>query len=310
MNLRKVGAVRRPLDRTAPKGRRRLIGVGVGSAALLLSACTPEEKRGYLPHGVTSNSQSVIDFWLGTWYWALAVGALVWGLMIWCIVRYRRKKSDTGFPVQMQYHVPLELLYTVVPIFMVMVLFGKTVGLENKLLDTSNSDMQVNVVGKQWTWDFNYVNDKTWDTGAMANLKEGKPGAEKPLPTLYLPVNKKVEFILTSRDVIHTFWVPQFLQKLDMIPGKVNRFAVTPTEIGTYKGKCAELCGAYHSQMLFNVKVVSQADYDKHMADLRKKGQSGFLPNSLARNNAGVMAEDQQYLPAGLRTSDIVKEGN
>jgi cytochrome c oxidase subunit 2 len=71
-----------------------------------------------------------------------------------------------------------------------------------------------------------------------------------------------------ARDVIHSFWVPAFLQKLDMIPGRVNRFQVTPTQEGTFKGKCAELCGAYHSNMLFNVKVVSRAEYDKHMADL------------------------------------------
>ena len=91
----------------------------------------------------------------------------------------------------------------------------------------------------------------------MAELT-GKPGVQKTLPTLYLPVNKRVEFVLTARDVIHSFWVPQFLQKLDMIPGKVNRFEVVPTETGTFQGKCAELCGAYHSQMLFQVKVVSQ----------------------------------------------------
>lgn len=308
MDLRKVGAVRRPLKKTSPSWRRRCAAVGVGGAALLLSACSPNVHRGYLPHGVTKNSNDVIDFWLSTWYWALAVGVLVWGLMLWCMVRYRRKKSDTGFPVQMQYNVPLEILYTVVPVFMVAVLFGKTVGLENKLLDAEpKPDVTINVVGKQWSWDFNYVEAKTYDTGIMADMKAGKKGAEAALPTLYLPVNSRVEFKLTTRDVIHTFWVPQFLQKMDMIPSKVNRFAIDTTEEGTFKGKCAELCGAYHSQMLFNVKVVSKAQFNQHMADLKKQGKSGFLSNSL--NRSSVMPQDQQYLPEGVRASDIVKEG-
>ena len=274
---------------------------------LLLSACSGNVHRGYLPRGVTENSHHVIDFWVDTWYWALAVGALVWGLMFWCILRYRRRKSDTGFPAQMQYNVPMEILYTVVPIFMVAVLFGKTVGLENKLLDTKpKPDVTVNVVGKQWSWDFNYVEAQVWESGVQAQLT-GKPGVQNTLPTLVLPQGKRVEFVLTARDVIHSFWVPAFQQKLDMIPSKVNKFAVDTTEEGTFKGKCAELCGAYHSQMLFNVKVVSQAEYDKHMDDLRKQGKSGFLSNSL--NRSSVAPQDQQYLPAGVGASDIVKEG-
>jgi len=115
------------------------------------------------------------------------------------------------------------------------------------------------------------------------------------LPSLYLPVNKRVEFVLTSRDVIHSFWVPQFLQKLDVIPGRVNRFQVVPTEIGTFQGKCAELCGAYHSAMLFQVKVVSLADYQAHMAALRAKGNIGMLDNSLSREL--VQKGQQQYVP-------------
>lgn len=290
-------------------GRRSVAAVGLGGAALLLSACAPNVHRGYLPKAATKNAKLVTDFWMGTWFWALAVGILVWGLMFWCMFRYRRRKGDVGFPAQMQYNVPLEILYTIVPIFMVAVLFGKTVGLENKLLDTKpKPDVTINVIGKQWSWDFNYVEAKTYDTGIMADMKSGKPGAQAGLPTLYLPVNKRVEFVLTSRDVIHSFWVPVFLQKLDMIPDKVNRFEVVTTEEGTFKGKCAELCGAYHSQMLFNVKVVSQDEYNQHMADLRKQGKTGFLSNSL--NRSSIATKDQQYLPAGLDASDIVKEGN
>ena len=232
----------------------------------------------------------------------------MWGLIFYCSVRYRRKKTDTGLPPQLAYNVPIEILYTVVPVFMVAVLFGKTVQLENKMLDTSVTPQNtVNVIGKQWSWDFNYVDDKVYDTGQQGILN-GKKGAEKTIPTMYLPVNERTRFVLTSRDVIHSFWVIQFLQKMDTIPGKVNKFDVTPTEIGTYRGKCAELCGAYHSQMLFNVKVVSAADYAAHVQQLRTAGQTGFLSNSL--NRSGLEGDQQQYLPPGLKSSDVVNVGS
>src|SRR6185437_14705936 len=143
--------------------------------------------------------------------------------------------------------------------------------------------MVVNVVGKQWSWDFNYTTQQVYEAGTQAELT-GKPLPEGSLPTLYLPVGKRVEFVLTSRDVIHSFWVPAFLQKLDMIPGKVNRFQVVPTTEGTFAGKCAELCGAYHSQMLFQVKVVSQADFDAHIQALKNAGQAGQLPATDSRS--------------------------
>lgn len=303
-DLRKVRAVSRPLVRPSrPAARRRLGAVGFfGLTTLLLTGCTEELKRGFLPKGVTGNSDDITFFWNATWLWALAVGVLVWALTFWAMFRYRAKKGDNTLPPQMQYNVPLEILYTVVPVFMVAVLFGKTVELEDKLLDTSQQpDVTVNVVGKQWSWDFNYIEAKAYDTGVQAELT-GKRGVEETLPTMYLPVNKRVEFVLTARDVIHSFWVPQFLQKLDMMPGRVNKFQITTTETGTFTGKCAELCGAYHSEMLFQVKVVPQNVYDKKMQELRDAGQTGFLSNSLDRS--GLIEDQQQYLPPGLRESD------
>jgi cytochrome c oxidase subunit II len=284
-------------DDTSARAKRRgltLTGL-VAVCALALSGCGQEVKRGFLPQGVTSESGRVTSLWNGAWIAALVVGVIVWGLTIWCIVAYRRKKDDTGLPEQLRYNVPIEILYTVVPLFMVAVLFYFTARDESALLDTSKKpDVTVNVVGKQWSWDFNYVEAQTYESGTQAELT-GKPGVEATLPTMYLPVNKRVEFVLTARDVIHSFWVPQFLQKLDMIPGKVNKFQVVPTETGTFQGKCAELCGAYHSQMLFQVKVVSQAEYDAHIAQLKAEGNVGQLPNTL--NREPLETNQQQLVP-------------
>ena len=276
--------------------RRALIITGLAvTCAVALSGCGASLRRGLLPQGVTSESGSIITFWNGSWLAALGVGVLVWGLILWCVVVYRRKKDAVGLPEQLRYNVPIEILYTIVPVFMVAVLFFYTARLESAQMDVSaKPDVTINVVAKQWNWDFNYIDAGTFETSSMVVLT-GEPGVAATLPTLYLPVNQRVEFVLTSRDVIHSFWVPQFLRKLDVIPGKVNRFQVVPTEIGTFQGKCAELCGAYHASMLFRVKVVSLADYKAHVAELRTKGNIGMLSNSLSREK--IQPDQQQYLP-------------
>jgi len=272
--------------RAGSPNRRRFAGLtGIALVSvLLLSGCSGALSRGFLPEGVTENSKRVTDLWNGSWIAALGVGVLVWGLTLWCVVAYRRRRDDPEFPEQLRYNVPIEILYTVVPLFMIGVLFYFTARDEQALLSTSaKPDMVVNLVGKQWSWDFNYATQQVYEAGTQAELT-GKPLRASQLPTLYLPVGERVEFVLTSRDVIHSFWVPAFLQKLDMIPGVVNRFQVVPTTEGTFAGKCAELCGAYHSAMLFQVKVVSQADFDAHIKALQDAGQTGQLPNDLNRS--------------------------
>lgn len=278
-----------PHSGTARQGRRRL-GIGLTATAVLLSltgcgmfGAQGKLSDGYLPEAATEGADRVRSLWIGSWIAALAVGVLVWGLTLWCVVAYRRKKDDPPLPVQLKYNVPIEILYTIVPIFMIGVLFYYTDRDERVLVDTKQTpDVVINVVGKQWSWDFNYVTGNAHEAGTQAQLT-GKPGVEKTLPSLYIPVNKRVEFQLTANDVIHSFWVPVFLQKLDMIPGRVNSFQVVPTRTGTFAGKCAELCGAYHSRMLFNLKVVTQEEYDQHIADLKARGNEGLLPTSVLR---------------------------
>jgi cytochrome c oxidase subunit II len=258
----------------------------IGLATLTLSGCTRQVERGWLPtdKGTTNQTARVMDLWNGSWIAALLVGVLVWGLILWAVVAYRRRPGTTGVPPQVRYHIPLEIMYTAVPLMMVAVLFYYTARDESELISTKiKPDLKIGVVGKQWSWDFNYLNEDTYETGTQAQLT-GKPVPEDGTPTLWLPVDKRVQFELTSRDVIHSFWIPAFLMKMDTIPGVVNEFQVVPQVIGTYQGKCAELCGEYHANMLFNVNVVSQADYDKHMDDLRQAGQRGLLPTDLGRS--------------------------
>jgi cytochrome c oxidase subunit II len=263
--------------------RKSALVVTLALGALLLTGCGAEFQRGYLPEPITEIGPRVITFWNQTWIAALALGVLVWGLTLWCIVAYRRRKGDDTLPEQFRYNVPIEILYTVVPIIMVLVLFGETVRVQNEMLDTEpEPDVVVNVVGKVWSWDFNYVNEDVHVVGTQAiDVSLGEEGVRETLPTLVLPVDSRIEFQLTARDVIHSFWVPQFLTKLDMIPGRVNTFHVTTTEEGSFDGKCAEFCGTYHAQMLFKVEVVSQEEYDQFIADLEASGNTGLLDNTL-----------------------------
>ncbi len=264
-------------DRTSSRRARILkISAVTSAGALFLSGCSSDVQKGWLPteRDTTNHTGRIMDLWVNSWIAALAVGILTWGLILWCIIAYRRRKNETGYPRQLSYNLPLEIFYTAIPLFMVLVLFFFT-DRDIRALDArvDDPDVIVDVRGKQWAWDFNYVKEDKYYSGVQVNL-DGEVKTQDEFPTLYLPVNKSVELQLNSRDVIHSFWVPAFLQKRDMIPGRTNYITLTPQQEGTFEGKCAELCGEYHSEMLFNVKVVSEAEYESYLATL-DDGQLG-----------------------------------
>ena len=211
--------------------------------------------------------------------------------MAWALIVYRRRRGETGMPQQLRYNMPIEALFTAIPLVLVLGFFAFTArdmaAIEAKV---ENPDVRIEVIGKQWSWDFNYVDENVFDSGIQAQFTGTEENVMKTLPTLYLPVGQSVQIELSSRDVIHSFWVVDFLYKKDMFPGQTNVMYFTPLKEGTYVGKCAELCGEYHSMMLFNVKVVSQSEYDARMAELAAKGNVGQLSGEYDRN---------QNLPGG-----------
>ena len=253
---------------------------------LVLTGCSSYEfSRGFLPGepGVTNHTDMIVNFWNGSWIVLWAVGLIAWGLMFYAVIVYRRRKGDSSLPEQMRYNNPIEALFTVVPLVMVIGFFAFTADTMAKIEQPVDSELHVQVIGKQWSWDFNYTDNMVYETGVQSQF-DGELGSEAALPTLYLPVNTSVEIELTSRDVVHSFWVIDFLYKKDTFPGKTNYMYGTPQREGTYKGKCAELCGEYHSMMLFNVKVVSRAEFDSQMAALAAKGNTGLLDETYNRN--------------------------
>jgi len=254
------------------------------AVAALLAGCTAEQKRGFLPENSTNATDltpGITAMWVNSWIVLLAVGIITWGLIIWAVVAYRRRKGQTGLPVQMRYNMPIETLFTVIPVILVLGFFAFTAEEQTKIeARYENPENVVEVIGKRWAWDFNYVTDDRYFQSVQVETEPDGSPVESTMPVLYLPVDKTTEFRLEARDVIHSFWIVEFLMKKDMIPGQTNYMSLTPQQVGTYVGKCAELCGEYHSNMLFKVEVLEQADYDAKMAELNK-GQVGteYNPN-------------------------------
>ncbi len=279
-----------------PRVRRLGRWTAVPAALLLLSACSQADQdqvgRLGMPEGITDRAPYIYDLWQGAWLAAILVGILVWGLIGWACFAYRRRSHDE-IPVQTRYNLPLEILYTVAPIVMVLVFFYYTVTTQNQVLEevsAEEADHNIEVVGQQWSWTFNYIEDDALD-GSTSVYETGTTAEQ---PTLVLPVGETVHVDLTSPDVIHSFWVPAFLFKLDVVPGRTNSFSFTPTREGEFVGRCAELCGAYHSRMLFNLQVVSAEEFAAHLRDLEEQGNTGVARGGAnADTQVGIEEEVQ-----------------
>jgi cytochrome c oxidase subunit II len=240
--------------------RARALGMTAALAFVVLglTGCANNQfTRIGFPNPITEQGKTVITIWQGSWIAGMAVGILVWGMILWAVI-FHRKRSDR-LPPQARYNMPIEIMYTAVPFVLIAILFYYTAKDENYLdAVSSKPDVQVNVLGFQWSWQFNYPQYHVTNTGNMYG--------NGPLPVLEIPTGETVEFNLTSVDVLHAFWVPEFLYKRDVIPGHPNHFQITATQTGTFLGHCSELCGVYHSKMLFTVKVVTPQQFQADMA--------------------------------------------
>ncbi|HHB90924.1 MAG TPA: cytochrome c oxidase subunit II [Anaerolineae bacterium] len=171
---------------------------------------------------------------------------LVNGILIYSIFAFRRKKGEeNAVGANIHGNTKLEIAWTVIPL--ITVLFFAYLGtiVLNDISAAASDELEVNVTARQWSWSFAYP-------------EEGVNSTE-----LYLPVGRKVKLTMTSEDVIHSFWVPEFRVKMDTVPGITTTLRITPSEEGTYKVRCAELCGTAHAAMLGTIRVVSQEEFDQ-----------------------------------------------
>ncbi len=206
-------------------------------------------------HPATTQARHTLHLWQGFFITALCVGGLVLTLILYAAVRYRRRSDE--IPSQKADKLWLEAVYTITPILIVAVLFAASVITAHAVDDAgAHPSLTVDVTGFQWGWQFTYPGRGVSITGS---------GVDAP-PILVLPKGETARLVLRTRDVNHSFWVPDFLEKRDLIAGIDNAIEVTPTKTGSFDGHCAEYCGLDHWRMTFVLRVVEPADFDHALA--------------------------------------------
>lgn len=262
-----------------------LARVAAGTALTLMAFAGwayTETSGGYnLPTGATELAREVYDLHMLMFWWCVAIGAVVFGVMIWSIVFHRRSKNPK--PADFHESTTVEILWTAAPFAILIMMAVPAAGTLIKMEDTRNADLSIKVTGYQWKWEYEYVGQDvryfstlTAESNAARQLKSGVDVNTVPNylvdvdEPLVVPVGKKVRFLITSNDVIHAWWVPEIAVKKDAIPGYINETWAKIDHPGTYRGVCAELCGRDHGFMPIVVKAVTEAEYEAFMA--AKKG--------------------------------------
>jgi cytochrome c oxidase subunit II len=214
---------------------------------LLLCSCAPEPVT---TEGRAAQGLYVLFSWL-----AAGVFIVVAGLIGWSIIRFRARGDDDTFPEQFHTNLKLEILWFAIPQAIVIGLFIASAFVLSDVDDTqAATDVTVQVEAFQWGWRFTYEDD------VIVESLPSDPGV------IVLPVQRRITFELTSRDVIHSFYVPEFFVKRDVVPGRTNTLAVTIDEVGTYTARCAEFCGLLHDRMDLTVKAVDGDEFDDWLA--------------------------------------------
>ena len=234
-----------------------VVGLVVITVAVLLSKAG---KTLYPPEAATSQGGEIRALYDIVFAFAVVIFLLVEGLIVWSVIRYRRKPTDIDLPPQTHGHNVLEILWTVVPTIIVIIMFifsFNTLGIVDAVSDAPDVKIRAHAAQFQWTFEYFDSSGQTLFTQTTSTADIGGGMA--------VPVGKDIQVELESRDVIHAFYVPRFLFKRDVVPGMINRFDfnINEDEAGqTFRGQCAELCGTGHRIMLFDVIAMTQADYD------------------------------------------------
>lgn len=265
----------------------KLLSLGVVTlmAMVVLSACGPDGDKPYShisPESTTADdihSLYKLVFWL-----SLIVFVGVQFAVVYLSLRYRRKKSDARRPPQVHGNKRLELIWTILPAIVLLLLLIPTL---NVLFDhdaqASEGQLQVDVYGKQWWWEFHLGEDQV-QNGQDLDITTGNE--------IVIPVGRNTVFNMYSNNVIHSFWVPQLSGKLDLIPGHVNRLSITPTETGEYYGECAEFCGDQHAWMRFKITVVEEDEFYAWVNNWRTSPAVSAQPQE---GNTGVVQAPAKF---------------
>ena len=221
-----------------------------------------------MPEPITDEADRIHYLWNFTLVIALVVFFVVEGAIVYSIFRFRKKSDE--LPAQTHGSTLVEIIWTTIPVLIVIALFVNAFIILREVENKADpEDLSVHVQGFQFQWEFTYdMNDLGTNTpDREAEGQISVLGNPSDIPVLRIPKGEPVEFILKSDDVIHSFYVRNFLYKLDVIPGRDNRFVVTAHETGTFHAQCAELCGLDHALMQFQLQVMERADFDAWVAE-------------------------------------------
>lgn len=289
--------------------KKWLAGAVLGTAAVAAQAYTDTSGGYNLPTGVTELSQEVFDLHMLIFYICCAIGALVFGAMIYSIIKHRRSVHPK--PADFHESTTVEIIWTVIPFVILIAMAIPAAGTLIKMEDTRNSDMTVKITGFQWKWHYDYIGK---DVAFFSTLSEASNRARQldsgidvnTVPNylvdvdneLVLPVGKKVRFLVTANDVIHAWWVPEIAVKKDAIPGYVNETWVKIDQPGVYRGVCAELCGRDHGFMPIVVRAVPAAEFDQWIAGKGGKMEVAAAAPATAADAAPAAAAPTQIAAA------------
>lgn len=236
---------------------RRSAARAAEAGALLLVSTACSSSFG-MPRGETEQGHQIFRLWQIYTVAGIGVAVIVYGLIGWSLIRYRRRKRDDPTAIGRQFHanIPLEIIYTVIPVVIVVALFTVSFRGESRIEQlTPSPDVTLHAEAYAWGWRFTYGDDGP-------TVVSDPSGEDVAGPTIELPRGRTTRVVLTSNDVIHAFWVPDFLFKRDAIPGRTTAFDLTPTETGSYRGVCAEFCGLNHAYMTFTIEVTEPTDFE------------------------------------------------
>ncbi|WP_406803179.1 cytochrome c oxidase subunit II [Alkalimarinus alittae] len=270
------------------------------SAFLLALASTSQaEYEVNMTPGVTDISQSVFSLHMVIFWICVVIGIAVFGVMFWSMFKYR--KSQGAKPAQFHESTTVEIIWTLIPIIILVAMAVPATSTLKEMYDTTESDIDIKITGYQWKWQYDYIND---DVSFFSNLStpqdqisnETTKGENYLLEVdepLVIPINKKIRFLVTANDVIHSWWVPAFAVKKDAIPGFINEAWTKVNEPGIYRGQCAELCGNNHGFMPIVVKAVEEPEYLAWLAEKQAKAKAEALQASQVWSMDDLMAKGE-----------------
>ena len=238
--------------RSGPLVRLLVVGLLAAAVATAVAVFIP-----WLPDDASDEATRIhFVFWFTTVI-CIGIFALVAAVAVYSVLKFRVKPDDDSDGAPIHGHTGLEIWWTAIPTVLVtaIAIVSAVVLARN---DDAKGAMRIDVVGQQFAWQFKYPEQNDLAT-----------------TDLRLPVGQKVKLYMESKDVLHSFWVPEFSQKQDLIPGEITTLVITPKKLGTYAIVCTELCGLGHATMRSTVRVVSRADFDKWLGDQRGAAQAG-----------------------------------